>query len=83
VSEAFHLGESGIDIGISVDEGVPYGYDGVITSTADGRYQIEFANGGGTYRFSSIADAQASYPQYRLLMPDSATAVCAQTLPRG
>jgi len=69
ISYAFHLGESGIDIGISVDEGaVPPGYDGAIQPLGDGRYSVTFASGGGACCFDSVAEAQAAYPQFNLFV---------------
>ena len=66
VNFAFHLGESGIDLGVTVDEGVPAGFDGVIERVPNDfpgaiRYQIEWTSGGGACCFNSVAEAKASY----------------------
>lgn len=63
VNYAFHLGESGIDIGVTVDEGIPPGYDARLVPTQPGssEYSLEWRGGGSTCCFSSLADAQASY----------------------
>ena len=59
---AFHLGESAIDIGIDVAEGVPPGYDGIIEPTGDGRYMITFPGNNGACCFANVSEAQQSYP---------------------
>lgn len=63
---AFHLGESGIDIGISVEEGVPPGYDGMIEPVGDGRFSITFVGAGGACCFDSVSDARLAYPDLSL-----------------
>jgi hypothetical protein len=63
---AFHLGESGIDIGISVEEGVPPGYDGMINPVGDGRFSITFVGSGGACCFDSVSDARLAYPDLNL-----------------
>jgi len=69
VSFAFHLGESGIDLGVTVDEGVPPGYDGVIEHLpGEPRYSIEWSSGGGVCCFNSVAEAKASYPSANLFV---------------
>ena len=70
VTYAFHLGESGIDIGVSVDEGIPEGYDGRVMPASDpGYFYIELRNGGGYCCVQSLAEAQAAYPGLNLLPP--------------
>ena len=66
VNFAFHLGESGIDIGVTVDEGVPPGYDGTI-KRVNGSYEVEWAGGGGSCCFSSVAEARSNYSWANLL----------------
>jgi hypothetical protein len=66
VTYAFHLGESGIDIGIEVEEGVPPGFDGLIRSQGAGSFIVLFANGGGSCCFSSVSEAQQAYPTLNL-----------------
>lgn len=66
VNFACHLGEGGIDLGVTVDEGVPPGYDGVIQRVPNDppgalRYQIEWTSGGGVCCFNSVAEAKAAY----------------------
>jgi hypothetical protein len=63
VSYAFHLGESGIDVGVTVDEGIPPGYDARLVRTGPGasQYVLEWRGGGSICCFSSLAEAQASY----------------------
>jgi|GEM_PF-2928836 len=68
VNFAFHLGESGIDIGVTVDEGVPPGYDGIIKLAPNGSYEVIWSSGGGVCCFSSVADARASYAWANLLL---------------
>jgi hypothetical protein len=71
VNFAFRLGESGIDIGVTVDEGIPDGYDGrVVPSPSDpNSYQIEWRWGGSVCCFASFAQAQADYGNAHLLPP--------------
>lgn len=63
VNYAFHLGESGIDIGVTVDEGIPPGYDARLVPTQPGssEYSLEWRGGGSVCCFASLAEAQASY----------------------
>jgi hypothetical protein len=72
VTFAFHLGESAVNLGISVDEGpppVPAGYDGVIWPTVPaGQWQITFASGGGSCCYATPAAAQSAYSQYKLFV---------------
>lgn len=68
VNFAFHLGESGIDIGVTVDEGLPAGYDGIIRRMSDGRYSIDFGNNSGACCFVSVAQAKESYPDKNFLV---------------
>ncbi|MGC4086794.1 MAG: hypothetical protein QM756_02635 [Polyangiaceae bacterium] len=68
LSYAFHLGASGLDIGISVDEGVPAGYDALIEQLPDGSYSITFASGGGACCFSSVEQARQAYPQLNMFV---------------
>jgi hypothetical protein len=67
---AFHLGESGIDIGIEVEEGVPPGYDGLISPLEDGRFEISFAGGGGACCFDSVSEARDAYPSLFLFFSE-------------
>ncbi len=69
VNFGFHLGASALDIGVSVDEGLPAGYDGQIVQLPDGRYMINWANGGGVCCFSSVDEIVQGYPQYHFLLP--------------
>lgn len=72
VNYAFHLGESGIDIGLTVDEGIPDGYDGRLMPASDpGYYYIELRNGGGYCCVQSLAEAEAAYPGLRLFPPQT------------
>ncbi|MEY4546775.1 MAG: hypothetical protein RL685_2970 [Pseudomonadota bacterium] len=68
---AFHLGESGIDIGIDIEEGVPPGFDGMISPLGDGRFIITFASGGGACCFDSVSEAQQAYPGMTLFVSPS------------
>lgn len=68
---AFHLGESGIDIGIDVEEGVPPGYDGLIAPVGDGRFTVTFASGGGACCFNSVTEAQDAYPALTLFVSEN------------
>jgi len=63
VNYAFHLGESGIDIGLTVDEGIPPGYDArlVRTQPEPSPYTLEWRGGGSICCFANLADAQANY----------------------
>jgi len=65
---AFHLGESGIDIGIDVDEGVPPGFDGIIEPLGGGQFSVTLASGGGACCFTSVSEAQANYPDLTLFV---------------
>jgi hypothetical protein len=70
VTYAFHLGESGIDIGVSVDEGIPEGYDGRLLPSGDsGYFYIELRNGSGYCCVQSLAEAQGVYPGLNLFPP--------------
>jgi len=70
ITYAFHLGESGIDIGVSVDEGVPPGYDAAFVSTSTpGQYALEWPDGGQYCCFATLAEAQASFPSARIYAP--------------
>jgi hypothetical protein len=69
VNFAFHLGESGIDIGISVEEGIPEGYDARLVAIDSGRYSIEFRSGGGACCVSGLTEAQSWYPGLRIYVP--------------
>lgn len=63
VTYAFHLGESSIDIGVTVEEGVPPGYDARLYPSSSGSgYSLEFQDGGGICCFASLAAAQAAFP---------------------
>jgi hypothetical protein len=73
VSFPFILGQTGISLGITVDENgyvppveVPEGYDGVIMPVGDGRFFVEFNNGGGACCYASVEEARLSYPQFDL-----------------
>jgi len=73
VNFAFHLGESGIDLGVTVDEGVPTGYDGIIRRVPNDppgiiRYQVEWSSGGGACCFDSVDEAKAAYPYWNVLI---------------
>lgn len=63
VNYSFHLGVSGIDIGVTVDEGIPPGYDARLVPTGPGssQYTLEWRGGGSVCCFTSLADAQANY----------------------
>lgn len=63
VNYAFHLGESGIDIGVTVDDGIPAGYDARLVPTQPGssEYMLEWRGGGSACCFTNLADAQANY----------------------
>jgi len=63
VNYGFHLGESGIDIGVTVDEGIPPGYDARLVPSQPGssQYVLEWRGGGSVCCFASLADAQANY----------------------
>jgi hypothetical protein len=65
---AFHLGASGIDISIEVEEGVPPGFDGIIRPLGGNGFSIEFAGGGGTCCFDSVSDAQQAFPELNLFV---------------
>jgi hypothetical protein len=69
VNFAFRLGESGIDIGVTVDEGIPAGYDGRVVPAAQNGYQIEWTWGGSSCCFSSFEEAQSLYADSHLLPP--------------
>lgn len=71
VNYAFHLGEAGIDIGVTVDEGVPEGYDASLIPAAPGssQYMLEWRGGGTTCCYSSLADAQANFGYARIYAP--------------
>ncbi|HVY27208.1 MAG TPA: hypothetical protein VHB79_11690 [Polyangiaceae bacterium] len=71
VNYAFHLGESGIDIGVTVDEGIPDGYDARLVPSSPGssQYSLEWRGGGGDCCFTSLADAQARYPYAHIYAP--------------
>jgi hypothetical protein len=68
VTFAFHLGVTSIDIGIAVEEGVPPGFDGMITQQGAGSFMVTFAGGGGSCCFASVSEAQAAYPQLELFV---------------
>lgn len=76
VNFAFHLGESGLDIGVTVDEGVPPGYDGAIRRVLTDppqepiRYQIDWSGGGGACCFNSVAEAKAAYQYANLYVAE-------------
>jgi hypothetical protein len=57
---SFHLGQSAINIGI--DEGVPLGFDGMISPLGYGRYIITSASGGGACCWDSVDEARQAIP---------------------
>jgi hypothetical protein len=65
VTFAFHLGESGIDIGVTVDEGIAEGYDARLVPAESG-YYIEFRSGGSFCCVQSLAEARAVYPNLNI-----------------
>jgi len=65
----FHLGVSGIDIGIHVDEGaVPPGFDGAVTPLGDGQFMVSFPDGGGSCCFASVTEAVEAFPDLTLFV---------------
>ena len=80
ITFAFPLGVSGIDIGIRVEEGVPPGFDGVITSQGANSFLVTFAGGGSACCFNSVSDAQQSYPELNLFVQPRA---CGQSSGAG
>jgi hypothetical protein len=69
VSFAFHLGEAGIDLGVTVDEGIPPGYDGRLVAVSPGPYQVEWNNGGTYCCVTDLAQAQALFPGMLIYAP--------------
>lgn len=61
----FALGESELELGLSVDEGyrlpIPDGYDGIVLPTEFGDYEILFREGFSACCYSSPEDAQSAY----------------------
>jgi hypothetical protein len=77
VSFPFILGQTGISLGITVDENgyvppvdVPEGYDGVILPVGEGRFSVEFRGGGGACCFMSVEETRLAYPQFDLYYGD-------------
>jgi hypothetical protein len=69
VTFAFHLGQSGIDLGVTVDEGILPGYDGrVLHFSSGGSYSVELRGGSGSCCYNSFAEAQAAYPYSNLYL---------------
>jgi hypothetical protein len=68
---SFHLGQSAINIGLDVDEGVPPGFDGMISPLGDGRYIITFASGGGACCWDSVDEARQAYPDMTLFVSET------------
>ena len=71
VNYGFHLGESGIDIGVSVDEGIPAGYDARLVSNGNGQYYLEWRGGGSVCCFASVAEVQAAYGNANIYLAPS------------
>jgi hypothetical protein len=67
---SFHLGQASINIGIDVDEGVPPGYDAMISPVGDGRYMITFAGGGGACCWDSVEEALLAYPDMNMFVSE-------------
>jgi hypothetical protein len=65
----FHLGVSGIDIGINVDEGeVPPGFDGAVIFLGENQFMVSFPNGGGICCFGSVTEAVEAFPELTLFV---------------
>jgi len=67
---AFHLGESGIDLGIDVEEGVPPGFDGVIEPISGGFFSVTLLSGAGACCFGSVSEAQQAFPELNLFVSE-------------
>jgi hypothetical protein len=60
---AFHLGVSGVDVGITVNEGIPPGYAKIHTNGPNW-YGVEFDNDWWICCFTSIQEIKDQYPGY-------------------
>jgi len=70
ITYAFHLGEAGIDIGVTVDEGDLQAYDAWLVPTSEpSRYKLKWRNGDETCCYASAAEAQAVYPAAKIYAP--------------
>jgi hypothetical protein len=65
---AFRLGQSGLDIGIEVDELVPPGVDGIIVPESDGLFSVTLATDSVICCFQSETEAREAFPDLTLLL---------------